>query len=92
MSMIQQNELITFLVGTGVALFIIIHSHRIARIPGSTWLFLSYSALFTGWILTLVEGFVLADVMNILEHACYMASSLTAAVWCWIVLVKGERA
>jgi len=92
MSMIQQNELITFLVGTGVALFIIINRHRITRIPGSTWLLLSYFALLAGWALTIVEGFVLTDVINAIEHACYMASSIAAAVWCWIFLVKGERA
>jgi hypothetical protein len=90
--MIQQNELITFMVGIGVALFILINRRRIARIPGSSWLLLSYSALLAGWTLTIVEGFVLADVTNVIEHACYMASSMAAAVWCWIVLVKGERA
>ena len=86
--MIQQNELITFLVGTGVALFIFLNRRRIAQIPGSTWLLISYSALYTGWTLTIIEGFVLADVMNVLEHACYMASSVAAAAWCWIVLVR----
>lgn len=87
--MIQQNELITFLVGAGVALFLFINRRRITRIPGSPWLLFSYSALFTGWALTIVEGFVLGDIINILEHACYMVSSLTAAIWCWNVLVKG---
>ncbi len=90
--MIQQNELITFLVAAGVTLFLIINRRRIVQIPGSSWLLLSYSALFMGWFLTLVEGFVLENLMNILEHACYMASSLTAAVWCWAFLVKGVKA
>ena len=87
--MIQQNELITFLVGVGVMLFIVINRRRIVQIPGATWLLLSYSALFAGWVFTLVEGFILPGLMNTVEHACYMVSSLAAAVWCWIVLVKG---
>jgi hypothetical protein len=86
--MIQQNEMITFLVGFGVALFIWLNRRRIVQIPGSTWLFLSYSALFAGWTITLVEGFVLPDLMNALEHICYMASSVAAAGWCWVVLVQ----
>lgn len=90
--MIQQNELITFLVATGVFLFILINRRRIVQIPGSSWLFLSYSALYAGWVLTILEGFMLPSVMNLMEHACYMLSSLTAAVWCWIALVKGEKA
>ena len=86
--MIQQNEMITFLVGMGVALFIWLNRRRIVQIPGSTWLLLSYSALLAGWTITLVEGFVLPDLMNALEHTCYMASSVAAAGWCWVVLVK----
>ena len=90
--MVQQNELITFLVGFGVALFIWLNRRRIVQIPGSTWLLLSYSALFAGWTITLVEGFVLPDLMNALEHMCYMASSVAAAGWCWVVLVKNRDA
>jgi len=88
--MIQQNELITFLVATGVVLFIWFNRRRVVQIPGSAWLLLSYSALYLGWSLTILEGFVLAEIMNALEHVCYMVSSITAAAWCWIVLVKGE--
>lgn len=90
--MIQQNELITFLVAAGVSLFIILNRRRLGQIPGSSWLFFSYSALFTGWVLTILEGFVLGNLMNFLEHACYMASSLAAAAWCWVVLVRGVKA
>ncbi|MCJ7499416.1 hypothetical protein MUP29_04105 [bacterium] len=90
--MIQQNELITFLVGFGVALFVWLNRRRIAQIPGSTWLLFSYSALLAGWTITIIEGFVLPDLMNALEHLCYMASSVAAAGWCWIALVKERGA
>lgn len=86
--MIQQNELITFLVGIGVALFILINRRRIIQIPGSSYILLSYAALLAGWGLTIAEGFFLGDLLNLLEHACYMASSVAAAAWCWIVLVR----
>lgn len=88
--MVAQNELITFLVGTGVALFVRLNRSRVSQIPGSTWLLLSYSALLAGWTLTLIEGFFLPDLMNALEHGCYMASSVAAAAWCWIVLINKE--
>jgi hypothetical protein len=90
--MVQQNELITFLVGFGVALFLWLNRRRIVQIPGSTWLLLSYATLFAGWTFTLVEGFVLPDLMNALEHMCYLASSVAAAGWCWVVLVKNRDA
>ena len=90
--MIQENELITFLVGTGVALFVVINWRRISRIPGSNWIRLSFWALYTGWALTLIEGFILPEVTNFLEHACYMVSSLAAATWCWLILIVKGRA
>ncbi|MDF1526128.1 MAG: hypothetical protein RRA15_05195 [bacterium] len=86
--MIQQSELITFLIGAGTATFIYLNRRRIANIPGSNWILLAYSALFAGWTITIVEGFVLPDFMNALEHVCYMASSMAAAGWCWIALIK----
>jgi hypothetical protein len=86
--MIQQNELITFLVGIGVALFILPNRRRILQIPGSPYILLSFAALLAGWGLTVAEGFFLGDLLNLLEHACYMISSVAAAVWCWIVLVR----
>jgi hypothetical protein len=89
--MIEQNELITFLIGIGVVLFIWLNRRRIVQIPGYTWLLISYLSLFTGWSLTILEGFVLPDLMNVLEHACYMVSSLTAAAWCWFVLFAKGR-
>jgi hypothetical protein len=88
--MVQQNELVTFLVGAGVVFFIWLNRHRIAQIPGHTWLLYSYFALFAGWTLTIVEGYVLPDMVNILEHACYMLSSLTAAAWCWFILFRSD--
>ena len=90
--MVRESELITFMVGVGVVLFIWLNRRRISQIPGSTWLMFSYFAIFTGWSLTLAKGFVLPEFLNILEHLCYMAGSATAAVWCWIVLIKGEGA
>jgi hypothetical protein len=90
--MIQQNELITFLVGTGAMLFILLNRRRIITIPGSRWLFFSYATLFSAWTFTVIEGFLLMEVMNFLEHACYMASSILAAVWCWTVLDGREKA
>lgn len=88
--MIQQNELITFLVSVGVMLFILFNRRRIMEIPAAPILLFSFTALFAGWMLTLAEGIVLPALMNLLEHACYAASSLGAAVWCRKVFLPGE--
>ena len=85
--MLQQNELITFLVGTGAALYLVLNRRRFKKIPGYSWLYLSYAALFSGWTLTLIEGFVLPRTVNVLEHAFYMLSSMSAAAWCWVIMI-----
>ncbi len=89
--MIQQNELITFLVGLGVALYLISNRRRMSRLPCPTCLYVAYLALFTGWSLTIVEGFLYADLFNLLEHLAYAVSSVAAATWCWKVFIRGER-
>ena len=88
--MIEQNELIAFLIGSGVVLFIWFTRHRIAQLPGYKWLLLSFLSLFTGWCITILEGFVLPDLMNVLEHICYTVSSVSAAAWCWVLFFTRE--
>lgn len=88
--MLQQNELITMLVGLGVVFYIIINKGRLRSIQGFRILVVAYMILFTGWILTIAEGFLLGTLFNVLEHLCYAASSTLVAVWCWFVLIRGK--
>ncbi|MGD8353794.1 MAG: hypothetical protein PVJ01_06470 [Pseudomonadota bacterium] len=88
--MVQQNELITLLVGTGTVIFILLNRVRIRRIPGSGLLLLAFFAFYAGWVITVFEAFLLPRFMNVLEHACYMTSSMAAAAWSWLhVFNKG---
>jgi hypothetical protein len=86
--MIQQNELITFLVGLGVALYILANFSRLRTIPNSRFLIGSYFALLTGWALTILEGFLLPTALNTLEHLSYAACSVLAALWCRVTFGK----
>ena len=89
--MIQQTELITFLVGVGVAIYVLLNFRKLSRIPKFSTLLTAYLSLLTAWALTILEGFFLGDLLNILEHAGYAMSSVTMAVWCWFVFIKGEE-
>ncbi len=90
--LIQENELIILLVGLGGVLYIVFNKNRLTRIPGFKILFTSYMILFTGWVLTVAEGFFLGSLVNVLEHMCYAASSLLAAFWCGTVCGKDKGA
>ena len=40
-----------------------------------------------GWTLTVLEGFLWPNVLSLLSHLCYAASSVLAAAWCWLAFV-----
>ena len=89
--MIQQNELITFLVGLGAALYILANYSRFRTIPNFRFLFTAYFALLTGWALTIIEGFVLQNFFNILEHLSYAVCSIMIALWCRVTFKEGKE-
>ena len=89
--MVQQNELIMLLLGTGCMVFILINHRRIQRIPMVNILIAGFYVLLVGYVLTVLEGFFLNEVLNIVEHLCYCVSSILMAVWCWkIFAVKKD--
>lgn len=89
--MIQQNEIIIFLLGLGVLIFILMNRQGISRIPAWKILLASFYVLLTGWLLTILEGIFWGDVLNFLEHTSYVLSSGLMAYWCWRVF-HGEEA
>ncbi len=88
--MLQENEIITLLIGLGVGIFIIVNRVRLKRLPHSGLLFAGYGLLLSGWSFTIMEGFGLRPVFNFIEHLSFMLSSLLVALWCWKVFI-GER-
>ncbi len=91
--MIQQNELVTLILGLGVLAFFVLGRVRIRDLPGWRLLLLSFTVLCAGWALTVLEGFFWPDVLNSVEHICYAVSAILFALWCWRIFSdKGEAA
>jgi hypothetical protein len=84
--MFQENEVVMVILGFGTLLFIFSNRHQLKRLPSSATLLSSFFVLCLGWILTVLESFFFGDVLNLLEHASYAASSILLAIWCWQVL------
>ncbi len=84
--MIQQNEIIMRLLGIGCMIFIWVNKQKVKRIPVSKTLMAGFYVLLAGYVLTILEGLFWEDLLNILEHICYAASSILMAVWCWKIL------
>ncbi len=81
--MVNQNEVVMLLFCFGVFLFIIYNLCEFKRIPGWNLVLSAYVAFFTGVIFTVAESFIFPDVLNVLEHLLYLASSIILLIWCW---------
>ena len=90
--MINQNEVILLLLGAGVLVFMLGHQRRLQRFPAAHTLFAGFYILFAGWILTILEAFLLPAVLNLMEHGCYAVSAVLLAVWGWKVFGRTEKA
>ncbi len=79
--MIQENEVILFILATGVLFSIIAYQKRIFTMLGCCCLVMAYYVLYAGWAFTILEGFFFEDIMNGLEHLCYTLSMVFVAIW-----------
>ena len=91
-----QSE-ITFLLGIGVAVFILLNRGLLSRLPRFRLLVVAYALLVVAWGAANGEGLraespFWADAFKLGEHLCYLASSVLMAVWCWAALYSKRSA
>ncbi len=94
--MIQDNEVVMLLMAIGVLIFIIVNRRLIMRIQAARVLIAAFCVLLAAYVLTVLKGFFLedlqplGDLLNLLEHLCYAASSVLIALWCMKVFKPKE--
>jgi hypothetical protein len=88
--MIQGNELIMLLLAIGCAAFIVVNRKKVHRIPEAGTLLSAFGILLAGYGLTILEGLLWKEALNMVEHVCYAASSVLMTVWCWKIFA-GKR-
>ena len=81
--MIHENELIMLASGFGALVFILANYSKLKQVPSATILLRGFYILLLGWVLTVLEGFLLSGFFNFLEHLCYAASAIVVAFWFW---------
>jgi hypothetical protein len=81
--MLQENEVVMFLLGAGLFFFILLNRAQIKRIYAWKILISSYCFLLSGWLLTILEGFFLESIFNFMEHLSYAISAVLLTVWCF---------
>lgn len=89
--MLTENEVVMLVLGISVFILILNDREHIKKITSWKILVTSYYFLLFGWVLTVVEGFLLEEILNILEHASYAVSALFMLVWCWKATAKAKQ-
>ncbi len=90
MSMPQENEILTLLLGIGVLVFIWVNLSELKQFKASKFLMSGYLISFLAWILTNFEVLYWPQILNMMEHICYSFGSVLIAAWCWKVFLGKE--
>jgi len=86
--MIQEEELITFILCLGALSFFIINYAKLKSLPGFRMIIISFTLFTMGWYFTVIEGIIFEEVFNLIEHLCYICSSITMFIWTLIFFKK----
>lgn len=89
--MIYENEIVMLVLGLGVLVFALANRDHLRRVPSFKVLIAGFSILVGAWVVTVLEGFFWEAYFNFAEHACYAASGVLVALWCWLVFGRVEE-
>lgn len=89
--MIYENEAAMLLLGVGGLWFILRHNSQIKRIVAWQWFVASFYLLFLAWISTILEGFWMPLLLNVIEHTAYAASAGLLLIWCWKLVASSKQ-
>ena len=89
--MLQQNEIVMFLLGICVLIFTVANRFELKRLPAWKTFIAAFYTIFFSWVMTILEGFFLKEMLNYLEHIGYAISSILLALWCWQVFGSSKE-
>ncbi len=84
--LLSQNELMTLLFGVVGAAFMLLNWALLRRLPRPSLLSAAYLLLVGAWAAANAGNLLWASALGLLEHCCYLASSVLLALWCWTAL------
>jgi len=90
--MVQSNEIVMFIMGIGVLIFIMKNSEELVYIPHHKLLLRSFYVLLGAWFFTNIEALIATQICNIAEHVCYVCSSILLTLWLFRMGFKKEEA
>jgi len=88
--MTLDHEIMVLLLASAVTVFVLRNRRQLSQLPVSPVIMGAFYVLLAGWILTVVEGFFWNQLLNVIEHLCYVASALLLFAWCCLATGKEE--
>jgi len=90
--MINEDELIMLILGIAILIFLFSYRTKIMRIRSWKILITGFGFLLASWVFTIVEVFVLSDIMNFLEHLFNSLGIIVFTLWCILSVpeIKGR--
>lgn len=82
--MFEEIELITLIVGMGIPVFMYANRQTLFRTPYMKVLVFSYCCFLAAWTATVIESYILLNVMNVIEHSLYFIGCLLLACWSFL--------
>ncbi len=86
--MVQENEIITFLLFALVVIFYFINRQKLSGFPGIKYFLISIVFLLISSILTIIEGFFFEEIINTAEHITRLVSTVMLFVWAYSLRAK----
>ena len=87
----QENEVIALLIGLGGGIFCVANSALLRTRPNIGLLLTGFAFGLAGWFMTVGEGLIWPNALNIAEHLFYVASALCVALWSWRISESGGK-
>lgn len=81
--MFHENEVVMLLISSGVAVFVFFNWQKFTRLIDWKLLFIAFLFFLAGCFFTVIEGSMLENFFNYLEHACYLGNAVCLIIWCY---------
>ncbi len=81
--MIEIDDVIIMFIGIWIFILILINYSKLSTLPHYKILIAAFCFLFISWFFSLIEGLILEDFMNLLQHIFLAVNSMFLAFWFW---------
>lgn len=87
----EEREVLSFLISCCVLIFISFHWPKIARFPHAKILLICFVTLFASWAFSVVEDLFWKEKLNFLQHLCSGLSGVILAFWLRAVSISKKE-